>query len=275
MQVIGVIAGKGNLPRLIFEHCMKNHIKCYMVFIDSEPNFPIDEHLYLYCSIGKVGKILNFFKKNKVTDILLAGGVQKPNFSKVKIDFKGFFLLSKILKNKLLGDNILLSNVINYIEKHDFKVIATDDLLPNLHLQEGSNNKLKLASYLKSDINIAVNLFREISAFDIGQSLIIQNGRIIAVEAAEGTDQMIIRSAPYIESNSKHPAILVKISKKNQDRRADLPTIGIETINNMSIAGIKILVLDVENSLVIDKEKLCLFAEEKNILIYGIIPNYE
>ncbi len=275
MQIIGVIAGKGNLPRLIFEHCVKNNLKCYMVFIDSEPNFTIDRHLYINCSIGKVGKILNFFKKKKVTDILLAGGVQKPNFTKLKIDIKGFFLLSKILKNKLLGDNILLSNIISYIEKHNFKVIATDELLPNMHLKEGSNNKLILAKKLKTDIDIAVNLFRQISAFDIGQSLIIQNGRIIALEAAEGTDKMIIRSAPYIESNQKYPAILVKISKKNQDRRADLPTVGIETINNLSKAGIKILVLDVENSLVIDKEKLCLFAEKKNILIYGIIPDYE
>jgi DUF1009 family protein len=275
MKIIGVIAGNGKLPQLIHEYCDKNQIKCYFVFINNKADFNLDNDKHIITQIGKVGKILKFFKKNKVTHILLAGGVKKPNFSTLKIDFHGLLLISKILKNKLLGDNILLSNVINFIEKYNFKVLATDDLLPNMHLKEGVNNNVKKYKNLDNDINIAVSLFKQISAFDIGQSLIIQNGRIIAIEAAEGTDQMLKRSKDYIEENKNHPAILVKISKKNQDRRADLPTVGIQTIENMYSSSIKILVTDVNNSLIIDKEKLFKIATEKKILIYGIIPDYE
>ena len=275
MKVIGVVAGNGKLPMMIYDYCQKNKIKCFFVFIDKIPEFNISKEFYINCSIGKAGKLLSFFKKNKVTHILLAGGVKKPNFSTLKIDFKGFLLISKILKNRLLGDNILLSNVINYIEKHKFKVIATDELLPNMHLQEGINNKIKAYKSLDNDIKVGVEVIKNLSLFDIGQSLIIQNGRVIALEAAEGTDEMIKRSKPYIEQNKKHPALLVKLCKKNQDRRADLPTIGIETINNMYKSNIKILVSDVNNSLVIDKKEFLSLADKNNILIYGVIPDYE
>ena len=269
-QVIGVLAGNGALPKLISEYCLKNNIRSYYAFIDIEPGFSLKQD-HIVTSIGKVGAILNFFKKSQVTHIILAGGVTKPNFHKLKVDFKGGILLSLILKNKLLGDNSLLTTIITYLEKFNYQIISVDDLLPNLHLSVGHNNNVGFNKKLTSNIDFGVELINNLSPFDVGQSVIIQNNRVIAIEAVEGTDNMIKRAKNLIDDNPHTPAILVKLKKTSQDKRVDLPTIGIKTIKNLLDSKIKGIILDAQNTIVIDKEKVTKFAEDNNIFIYGII----
>ena len=168
----------------------------------------------------------------------MAGGVTKPNFHKLKVDLKGGILLSLILKNKLLGDNSLLTTIINYLEKFNYKIISVDDLLPNLHLSVGHNNNCNFDKKLTSNVDFGVELINNLSPFDVGQSVIIQNNRVIAIEAAEGTDNMIKRAKNFIDNNPKTPAILVKL-KKHHKIRVDLPTIGLKTIQNLLNSNIK------------------------------------
>lgn len=266
---IAVIAGTGKLPLLIEEYCIKNNIDCIFAFINTKPDFNIKSE-YITASIGQVSKILSFFSKHSASHVILAGGVKKPNFQNVRVDFKGGILLAKILKNKLLGDNSLLTTIITYIESFNYTILSVDELLPNLHLSTGNNNNTKLYKNLASDIELGINVIKKLSKFDIGQAAIIQNSRVIALEAAEGTDNMIIRTKKYIEDNDKHPAILVKLKKTSQDRRVDLPTIGINTIKNLINSNIKGIVLDAHNTIVIDKSKLLKFADQNKIFIYGI-----
>ncbi len=269
MKKLGVIAGKGSLPQKIHEYCKENKIECFIAYICEQDDKNIISDNSKFFHIGEVGKILKFFKKNKCKDIVLAGSLKKPNFKKIKIDFKGFILLSKILKNKLAGDNTMLTSIINFIEKNKFNVVEVDKIVPNLHLKKGNNNKVRINDNIKDDINFGVEILKTLSKYDIGQAIIIQNKRIIGIEAVEGTDELILRSKEYIENNN-NPALLIKILKTNQDRRADLPTIGMKTIENIYKANIKGVAIDVENCIVIEKENICKYAEEKNIFIYGI-----
>lgn len=269
---LGIIAGDGKLPMLIDQHCEEHNIDCSFSFINTEPDFNINSN-YIVAGIGQVGKILSFFKKQKVTHVILAGGVRKPNLYDVKVDFKGSILLAKILKNKFLGDNSLLSTIITYLESFGYMILSVDELLPELHLGIGNNNNISFNQILESDIKLGVNLINTLADFDIGQAAIIQNGRVISVEAAEGTDNMIVRTRKYIEKNDKHPAILVKLKKYSQDRRIDLPTIGVKTIKNLIDSNIKGIVLDAANTIVIDKIKVLKYAEENKIFIYGVHSN--
>ena len=271
-QKIGVIAGNGKLHQLIEDHCKKHNIPFSFVFINNEPNFQTSSD-NIIATMGQVGKILSFFKKQKVTDIILAGGVKKPNLHNIKVDLKGGILLAKILKSKILGDNSLLTTIISYIESHQYNILSVDDLLPNLHLSIGNNNNVDTYKTLSTDIELGKNVITSLSTYDIGQSVIIQNSRVIAIEAAEGTDNMIIRTKEYIEKKSKQPAILVKLKKASQDRRVDLPTIGVDTIKNLISSHIKGIVIDADNTIVLDKQKLLNFAKKNSIFIYGIENN--
>ena len=271
-KIIGVLAGNGDLPELIAKNCHENSIKSVFAFIDIKPNFKLDNP-YIITSIGQVGKILKFFKKQQVTHIILAGGVKKPNFYKLKVDFRGSILLGKILKNKLLGDNALLTTIINYLEKFKYEIISVNKFLPNLHLSLGNNNDIEFNKKLNNDIEFGIELINNLSPFDVGQAVIIQNNRVIAIEAAEGTDKMIIRCKDLIDDNPNYPAILVKLKKVAQDNRVDLPTIGVETINNLIASNIRGIVLDAKNAIVINKEEVIRISEQNNIFIYGITNN--
>ena len=265
----GIIAGQGDLPGLIQKHCKENNIRCCFAFIDTKPLFEL-KYPAISANIGQVGKILNFFKEHKVTEVILSGGVQKPDFFKLKVDLKGSILLTKILKNKLLGDNSVLTTVISYLENLKYKIISIDELLPNLHLSKGLNNKIKVPKKLQTDIELGIKLINNLSSFDIGQAVIVQNGRVLAIEAAEGTDAMIARMKNFVEQSNISPAILVKLKKISQDRRVDLPTIGIKTLEGLVLCNIGGIVLDACNTLVIEKEKVVNYAEKNNIFIYGI-----
>lgn len=269
MKKLGIIAGKGALPQKIYEYCKANKIECFIAYISEQDEDSIISKNSHFFKIGEVGKILKFFKQHKCNDLILAGSLKKPNFKKIKIDFKGFILLGKILRNKLAGDNAMLTTIISFLEKNKFNIIEVDKIVPNLHLEKGNNNKIKLTNNIKNDIKFGVEILKSLSQYDIGQAIIIQNKRIIGIEAVEGTDELILRSKEYIEDNN-YPALLIKILKTNQDRRADLPTIGIKTIENMHRSNIKGVAIDVENCIVIEKEDICKYAEEKNIFIYGI-----
>ena len=265
---IGIIAGSGKLPHLIDEYCINNDIYCCFAFIDTAPQYQINSS-YITTTVGQVGKILNFFKENNITDIILAGGLRKPNFQKIKLDFKGGILLGKILKNKLLGDNSLLTTIISYLESYHYNIIAVDELLPDIHLNLGHNNSAKPSYDISNDIALGLNILNALESLDVGQATIVQNGRVIAIEAAEGTDNMMLRSKEYIEESSKSPAILIKLKKISQDRRVDLPTIGIKTIDNAIKNNIKGIVLDYANTIIIEKNKLLEYAAENGIFIYG------
>jgi DUF1009 family protein len=270
MKKLGIIAGQGELPYKIYEYCYNNNIECYIVYINTENNPKIHAKKSVNYKIGEVGKILKFFQQNKCFDLALAGSLKKPNFNKIKIDFRGFLLMSKILRNKISGDNAILTTVINYLEKLGFNIIEIDKIVPDLHLNLGCNNKIKINKKIEENIILAKEIIHALSSYDIGQAIILQNKRVIGIEAVEGTDNLILRSKNLIEDDKKHPALLVKILKTNQDRRADLPTIGLNTIKNLVTANIKGIVIDVNNCLVMDKEEICKYSEEQGIFLYGI-----
>ncbi len=267
MKIYGVLAGKGELPKIL-----KNYVKEKIVFafIDIPASFSLEEEEHITASIGEVSKIINFFIQHKVTDIVIAGAVTKPNFKNLKTDFKGKILLAKILKNKILGDNNLLSTIITYLEKNNFTVVAINQIVANLHLKKGFNNKIKFKNNLKTDIELAQNIIKTLSKYDVGQATIVQYGRVIGIEGQEGTDNLIKRCRDYVEDNSNKPAFLLKIKKDKQDKRVDLPTIGIKTIKNLLLSNIKGIIIDSSNVIVLEKETLCAYAEKNDIFIYGI-----
>ena len=270
-KILGVIAGNGSLPELLYKDAKNKSYKMFFVFIDIEPSFFLEKDDYITIKIGQVGKALKFLKSKQVSKVTFAGGVKKPNFSNIRVDFAGARLLALILKNKLLGDNNLLSTIASYMEQKSLEVIAVNEIIKNIHFPKGFINKIKLnEKNLLKDIEFAKSVISNLSQFDIGQSIIVQHSRILGIEAAEGTDQLIKRCKEFTEDNNKYPSFLFKSAKEKQDKRMDLPTIGVSTIENLAMNKIDGLVIDSQNVLAIDKEEIIKKAEEKGVFIFGI-----
>lgn len=270
MDRFGLIAGSGNLPLMVVEHCKNKKIELFTVLIENFPNKnEYNGSNFIVAEFGQVGKIIKFFKKNKVKNIVFAGGVKKPSFSHIKFDFKGFMLLKNILKNKLLGDNTVLETIVAFLKKYDLEVIEIDSLLDNIKFKQGLNTLTICNKEYFDDIKIGQDVLKKISEFDIGQSVVIQQKNIIGIECFEGTAALIKRCKDLKYDVGTKP-ILIKIKKSNQTRKIDLPSIGIDTIEQLHNSGFAGIAVDSSNCLVINITKVLDLAEKYSIFIYGI-----
>lgn len=271
---IGLIAGSGNLPLLILEECKKKCIEPYVILIKDFAKEEDYDHInHIVINFGDVGKGLSFFKKNKIKYVVFAGAVKKPDLKTIWPDLKGFSLLFKLLKCKIFGDNTVLQTVINFLEKEKFEVISVDKILDDVKIPFGKVGKINLpSSDYRKDIDLGVKLLKHISDFDIGQSVVIQNGMVIGIECIEGTRELINRCKQIKYTTGRKP-ILVKIKKINQTTKADLPAVGEDTIEQAEAAGFAGIAIDFENTLVINKNETIKLADKSGLFIFGIKAN--
>lgn len=267
---LGLVAGGNKLPIEITKYCKDNNIELYCVLIDGfAKKEDYIEQNFIQIKIGQVGKAINFFKKNNVDKLVFAGNVKKPSFGLMRIDFKGFLLLRKILKNKILGDNTVLETIINFLKEYNLDILSVDSILKDVKFSAGNNTNIICKQEYIDDIKIGKNILETISDFDIGQSIVVQQKNIIGIECVEGTEELIKR-CNIIKYNSGKKPVLIKIKKTNQTRKIDLPTIGVNTIKQLNSAGFAGIAIDYNNCLVVSIDEVVSLANKYNMFIYGI-----
>ncbi len=266
-EPLAIFAGRGALPMMLIDNCQKNGRKFLLFLLESE-NYEIDYSSFspIKLPYGAVGKFLEILRQNQIKNLIFIGAVNKPNFSDIKVDKKGAILLAKILASKILGDDAVLRTVINFFEKENFKIVKIDEFLEDIVAKKSVLTKLQPTAQNLADIDFASKAIRAISEFDIGQSLIVAQKQIIAVEAAEGTDAMLKRCGD-LNIAFKKDAILVKMKKFKQSGKADLPTIGLDTIKNCKLNGITGIAIQAGVTLIIDKDEVIKLADESGIFL--------
>ncbi len=265
---LGIIAGGGELPAYLIFICKQNNIEPFIVGFEGQTSKDImDGNTHLWANIGSVGEIIDFFKSNKATDLVLIGGVKRPSFKEIKPDLKAVKILSKI-GFRALGDNDLLSALKKELELEGFTLHAMHDFCDDLLVKEGVIGTYASKPEHDSDIELGLRVSQEIGAMDIGQSVIVQNGMVIGVEAVEGTDALINRCSALLQNGGG--GILVKTCKPQQDRALDMPTIGVNTIINAHKAGLCGIVLQAGNVIIVDAKNLAKIADEYKIFVIGV-----
>ncbi|MDA0901845.1 MAG: UDP-2,3-diacylglucosamine diphosphatase LpxI [Proteobacteria bacterium] len=267
---LAIIAGKGDLPKMIIKKCQEQQRKFIVLLIKGEPSnedfLQYDHHIL---HIGYVGKALQILKENQIQDIVLAGGITKPSMSNIKVDAKGAVLLSKITGAKLFGDDNVLKAVTNFFKKEGFNIIGADQIIDNLLTQKGVLGKVNPKKEFNEDIELGKNVIKAISKFDIGQSIVVQQNHVLGIEGVEGTDALINRCGA-LQLNNGRRAILVKMKKEGQSTKVDLPSLGEKTIENLHQNGFAGVALEAKSSLIINKEKVIELADKYGLFILGI-----
>lgn len=268
---IGVVAGNGNLPISIVKECEKKNIKPFVVLLsDFAKKEDYTSHAHISINFGDVGKAISFFRKNKVKYIVFAGGVKKPDLKTIWPDIKGFFLLIKLLKCKIFGDDTILQTTIQFLEKEGFEIFPVDKIMTDIKIHPGIAGKIEMPSKdYNDDINLGIKVLKQIGDLDIGQSVVIQNGVVMGIECIEGTQKLIERCGQLKYTTGRKP-ILVKIKKSKQTRKIDLPAIGEDTVTQVKQAGFAGIAIDSDNGLIINKESTIQSADRNKIFINGI-----
>ncbi len=268
---LGIIAGRGDLPAHLISICKDKGITPYIVGFDKQtaPEL-MDKQVHYWANVGSVSKIINFFKSNDIKDLVLIGGIKRPSFKEIKPDLKAIQILSKI-SFKALGDSDLLNALKAELEHEGFILHAMHEFCDELLISEGDIGKYSPKPEDKVTIDLGLKISQEIGALDIGQSVIVQNGMVIGVEAVEGTDELIKRCAGLQQKG--RGAILVKSCKPQQDKALDMPTFGVETIINAHKAGFCGIVAQANNVVIADLKNVAKHADKYKIFVTGIPIN--
>lgn len=269
MTNIGLVAGGNNLPILVKNYANTKSINLFIAGIKGSVNNTLNNNIknknYKEFYLTEISKVINFFKTNNVNQVIIVGDIYKAKF---KLTFSFIKLIFKLLFIKKKYDGILRL-IIKEFEKQNIKIIGIDTLLPSLIIKEEILTNKKPTKHEKSDIIYGFQQAKNFTNSDKGQAIIVKNKNIVAKENFKGTDNLIKSS---IRKNIKD-AILIKVLKKNQDTRVDIPVIGVNTILNAKDANLSGIVCEANTTIIDNKDEVIKLANQYNIFIIGIKNN--
>lgn len=265
-QKQGLIAGDGLLPVKMAQYAKENGFDVVAISL-SDDNC---KQLKKYCSKvysccpGEVLKIKNVLETEEIKQLTFLGKVHKGLILKrPKFDSKAL----ELIKNaKKLNDDEVMLGLISELEKLGVTVIDQTIFIKNLMIPAGILGKTNPTSNQMDDVNYGFTIAKEIGKLDIGQSVVIKDKMIMAVEAIEGTDKCIIRGAKF----AKKGAAVIKVSKPSQDKRFDIPTVGLRTLQTMKKYKASLLCVEANETIIVDQEKVIKFADKNNMVIMAV-----
>ena len=260
--MIGLFLGVTDFPKKILKNIKKKRIKYFIIDLTKNNLFKKDKNSN-FINIGKFGEILDLINHKKCNKVLFAGKIEKPKFSNLRLDIKGIYYMPRIIKAAKLGDAAILKELIKILAENKIKVIKSNYFNPELTLSRGNYTNLKPTRTDLENIKIGIKYLNKINAYNHVQGLVVRNKKIIMKETEKGTSKML-RS---VKKEKKNQGILIKFPKKKQDIRADLPTVGLDTLKDCKKAGINGIVLKSHQNIFLDKEKSIKFANKNNIFI--------
>ena len=263
MDRIGLIAGSGKFPLLIAESARRRGLKVIAVAHEGEttPELASKVDEITWIGLGQFGHLLNAFKSRGVSHCLMAGAITKSKmFKNARPDLKGLAVIGKLL---IHHDDELLRAVARELEKEGITVVDSTTYLPELLAPSGCLTKRSPSREEMEDIELGWMVAKELGHLDIGHCVVVRRKTVLAVEAIEGSDKTILRGGELAKEN----AVVVKVSKPNQDLRFDLPAVGLNTVKVMSTVGASVLAIEAGKSLIFDKEEMIQLADSNGIAI--------
>ena len=265
LHALGIIAGNGVYPLLVADAARKAGVKKIVAAAFTGETDPVlGQHIDVveWMRVGQLGRLLKFLREQDIHHAIMAGQIAPKNLYDLRPDLKAVMLLGKLKQRNAESIFAALADELAKIEV---------DLLPATTFLEDSIAKLgliagpKLSSREEYDVELGWNIAREIARLDIGQTVIVKNGTIVAVEALEGTNEAIRRGGAL----AREGAVMVKVAKPNQDMRFDVPIIGVETIRVATEAGLRVIAVEAGKTLFLQADAIANLAGAASISIVG------
>ena len=261
--MIGLIFGETSFPIEILKKIKKRKLNYLIIDLTKSKKFKKDKKSFPI-SIGQFGKIINILKNNNCKKVLFAGKVSKPNFSKLKLDLKGIYYIPRIIKAAKVGDAAILKEIINILKQQSIKTISSISFNPELSLKKGNYSKIKPNKEDKKDIKKAIVTLNKLGKYNFSQGTVVRNNKVIAIEGKGGTEKMLKKCK---SKKFRNKGVLVKLPKKKQDLRIDLPTVGLKTLKQCFMCGLKGIVLKNKQNIFLDKNKCIDWANKNKMFI--------
>lgn len=265
-EVLGIIAGNGRLPLYVAAAAQKKGLRVVVVAHRGETLAEIEEAVdgpVTWVPVGALGKMARAFKEQGVTRAVMAGGLGK---AKLLRDFRpDLAAVGLLLRLRSRDDDALLRGLADWFEKEGICIVDAAPLIPELYAPAGVLTRRKPDSAQEADLAHGWRIARALGELDVGQGVAVKNGATVAVEAVEGTDELIRRAGRL----AGRGVVVVKCSKPGQDLRFDVPTVGPLTIAAMHEVGAAVLAVEARRTLIIDQDETLRLADQKRIVVVG------
>jgi UDP-2,3-diacylglucosamine hydrolase len=265
---LGIIAGSGGLPRRIVESSRAIGREIFVLALEGAADPQALEGVpHAWCRLGAAAKGLALLRDNEVSELVLAGGVRRPSLAALRPDWRAAKLFARI-GLRALGDDGLLSAVVDELEREGFRVVGADQLLLSGPAAEGALGKWRPDAQAVVDIEHGLRVARTLGLLDIGQAVVVQQGLVLGVEAIEGTDALLRRCAALRREGPG--GVLVKVEKPGQERRVDRPTIGPCTVALAAEIGLRGIAVEAGATIVLDPGEVVAAADRLGLFVVGM-----
>jgi DUF1009 family protein len=263
LQALGIIAGNGVYPRLLANAARKAGVKKIIAAaFTSETDPVLEQHVDLleWMRVGQLNRLLKFFRTQDIHHAIMAGQIAPKNLFDLRPDWKALMLLGKLRQRNAES---IFAAIADELANLDVKLLSATTFLEDSLASSGLIAGPKLSRHEEDDIDLGWRVAKEIARLDIGQTVIVKNGTVVAVEAIEGTNDAIKRGGAL----AREGAVMVKVAKPKQDMRFDVPVIGVETIRAAVEARLRVIAVEAGKTLLLKRDAIVDLANRSGISI--------
>jgi len=262
-DLLGIIAGNGVYPCLLADSARRAGLrKIVAAAFTGETDPALAQHVDVieWMRVGQLSRLLKFFREQKIHQAIMAGQIAPSNLFDLRPDWKALLLLAQL---KQRNAESIFAAIANELSKVGVDLLPATTFLEGSLAQAGLIAGPKLSRREEHDVDFGWKIAKEIAGLDIGQTVIVKNGTIVAVEALEGTNDVIKRGGTL----ARKGAVMVKVAKPNQDMRFDVPVIGLETLRVAAEAGLRAIAVEATRTLLLEKDEIVDVANRSKISI--------
>lgn len=266
---LGIVAGSGELPKRLVEACRAQGREAFVLALEGHTdNAWVADLPHAWIRLGAAADGFAALRAAEVTDVVFAGPVRRPSLTSLMPDLRAAKFLARV-GMRALGDDGLLSAIVKEFEAEGFHVVGVDEVLTDIVAPLGAIGSLLPDEAARADIARGLAVVRALGALDIGQAVVVEAGVVLGVEAIEGTDELIARTA-RLKREGRRQGVLIKAKKPGQERRVDLPTIGAGTVERVASAGLAGIALEAGSALVLNRDEVAREADARGIFVVGV-----
>jgi DUF1009 family protein len=269
---LAVIAGGGTLPSALADAAAAQGRAVHVIGIRGEADAKISRFPHTWLKWGEVGKLFATLEGLGCRDLVIIGSVSRPDLANVRFDFGAIKNLPFLLGLGVGGDDQVLSSVVRFLEGKGYRVYGAGEVAPELLAAEGTLGAKAPSPEDRADIEAGFRVVSALGRLDVGQAAVVVKGRVLAVEAAEGTNAMLARCDEMRKGAGRRrglAGVLVKAPKPGQEERVDLPTIGPETVEMAAQAGLAGIAVAAGRVLIADRDATIAAAGQHGLFLIG------
>jgi hypothetical protein len=273
---LGIVAGGGSMPLAIADAVSRRGRPVVMFPMRGWADPGVERHPHHWIAVGQFGRLIRLARREGCRDLVFIGALTRPAISQLRLDWTTLRALPRLIRAFRGGDDRLLSGVGRIFEDHGLRLVGAHEVAPEILAPVGALGRHSPGERERRDVDLALGLLAAIGPYDVGQCVVVADGHVLAIEAAEGTDRMLDRVASLRREGGVHSpggvGVFVKAPKPSQDRRFDLPSIGPQTVEGVARAGLAGLAIVAGATMVAEADRVVRLADEHGLFVIGVVP---